>query len=220
MQKQLTYKENFISLDHVNKIRTYFDEINDSLAASSGPFDQPEHYLGWAGTWSRQLHFELPDNPIHLVIDKLKQEFGDFECDTRYCSIEYLSSPFLPHTDVHNVEFLKELRAKGNPKIYVFIIPLWWKLGHTPVTGFFNSPPNLDEPLYSDMSDIFPKYAPSKFDQSADFSVRQMFPWKSPGDLIAWESFQWHSSGALGNIEYTRTDWAKEFITIEATIKS
>jgi hypothetical protein len=219
MQKQLIYKENFISLELVDEIRTYFDEINDSLLDSSGPFDHSKHYLGWAGTWSRQLHFELPHNPIHLVVDKLKQEFGNFECQTDKCSIEYLSSPFLPHTDIHNLDYIQKLRANGNPKVYIFIIPLWWKPGHTPVTGFFNSPPNFDEPLYSDMSDIFPKYAPNKFDESLNFSVRQAFPWKSPGDLIAWESFQWHSSGAMGDIEYSRSDWSKEFITMEVHIK-
>lgn len=219
MKKQLIYKENFISSDQVNEIRTYFDKINDSLKASSGPFDTPDHYLGWSGTWSRQLHFELPDNPIHLIVDKLKQEFGDFECQPGKCSIEYLSSPFLPHTDIHSDEFLQELRARGNPKVYIFLIPLWWKTGHTPVTGFFNSPPDLNEPLYSDMADIFPKYAPTKFDPSVNFSVRQIFPWKSPGDLIMWEGFQWHSSGALGNIEYARDNWSKEFITLEVIAK-
>lgn len=219
MQKQIIYKENFISLDLVDQIRTYFDKINDSLAASRGPFDQPDHYLGWAGTWSRQLHFELPDNPIHLVVDKLKQEFGDFECRLARCSIEYLSSPFSPHTDIYDVEFLKELRARGKPTVYIFLIPLWWKPGHTPVTGFFNNPPDLDEPLYSEVSDIFPKCVPITFDETVNLSLRKMFSWNSPGDLIAWEGFQWHSSGALGDIEYSRTDWAKEFITIEAIMK-
>lgn len=216
MEKLLIYKENFISLDEVNEIRTYFDNINDSRELSAGPFDHPIHSLGWCGTWSRQLHFELPDNPIHKVIYKLKQEFGDFECRPTHCSIEYLSSPFLPHTDVHSVEFLHELRSRGNPKIYIFLIPLWWKPGHTPVTGFFNNPPNLDEPLYSEMADMFPKYAPGKFDPGVNFSVKKFFPWKSPGDLIVWESFQWHSSGSTGQIEYTRNDWSKEFVTIEA----
>ena len=213
MQKQIIHKKNYISLDLVNDIRVYFENINDSLLASKGPSDQPKSKLGWQGCWDRQLHYEKTDSPIHQIISQLKKDFGNFSiCDS---SIRYLSAPFLPHSDIRSIKMLQEVRSTGYKEGHIFIIPLWWKDGYTPGTAFFNSPAHLDEPLYSDMLDTLPNYADDYEFESRNLSVREIIKWETPGDLIAWENFQWHASCQFGNIEYTRDTWAKEFISIE-----
>ena len=92
---------------------------------------------------------------------------------------------------------------------------MWWKDGYTPGTAFFNNPAKLSEPLYADMLDILPNYTDEYEVETRNFSVQKILKWESPGDLIAWENFQWHGSCNFGNIEYTRDTWAKEFISIE-----
>lgn len=217
--KQIVYKKNYISLDLVNEIRHYFDDINDSLMGSNGPYSSEKNKLGYQGCWDRQLHFEKSDNPIHQVIIKLKKDFGDFEYKSYKSSIRYLSAPFLPHSDIVSNESLKTLRTNGYKEGHIFIIPLWWKDNYQPVTGFFNSPARLDEPLYVDKLDIFPEYAGPYQEESKNLSVREIIQWQSPGDLIAWENFQWHASGQIGQFQYDRKVWVKEFISIETKIK-
>ena len=217
--KQLVYKKNYISLDLVNEIRDYFNSINDSLSASKGPFVTPKHKLGWQGCWDRQLHFEKENNPIHLVIKKLKDDFGNFEAIENSCSIRYMSAPFLPHSDISSTDLLRTMRDNGYREGFIFLIPLWWREGYNPATVFFNSPANLNEPLYSDMLDILPNYSEEFKEESKNFSIRKIINWDSPGDLIAWENFQWHSSGQIGKVEYDKTTWVKEFISIDTRFK-
>lgn len=215
--KKIIHKNNYISLDFVNEIKKYFDKINDSLFASRGPQPHQKTKLGWQGCWDRNLHYEKLDNPIHQIVSKLKEDFGDFEITES--SIRYLSSPFLPHSDIRSVAWLSEYRDTGYKEGFTYIIPLWWKDGYTPGTAFFNNPANINEPLYSDMLDILPNYSTEYEDEEKNFSVREIIKWKSPGDLIAWENFQWHASCSYGNITYDREIWAKEFISIETRVK-
>jgi hypothetical protein len=216
--KKIIHKNNYISLDLVNEIKEYFDKINDSLFASRGPKSHQKTKLGWQGCWDRNLHYEKLDNPIHRVISKLKEDFGDFEIVES--SIRYLSAPFLPHSDIRSSTWLNEHRNNGYKEGFVYLIPLWWKDGYIPGTAFFNNPANIDEPLYSDMLDILPNYSTEYEDEGRNFSVRKIIKWKSPGDLIAWENFQWHSSCSYGDITYNKNTWAKEFISIETWAKS
>jgi hypothetical protein len=213
INKQIVYKKNYISLELVNEIREYFNNINDSLLHSNGPRTSEQAKLGWYGCWDRQLHYEKLDNPIHQVIKKLKADFGNFNiCDS---SIRYLSAPFMPHSDIKNNQWLKEHRDAGDQEGFIFVIALWWKDGYTPGTAFFNNPANLNEPLYTDMLDVLPNYSDQYQEEARNFSVKEILKWESPGDLIAWENFQWHCSCNFGNIEYNRTSWAKEFISFE-----
>jgi hypothetical protein len=213
MQKKIIYKENYISTDLVDQVRVYYEAINDSLLASRGPFPTEKSTLGWQGCWDRNLHYEKLDSPIHQIVYKLKEDFGDFFIHES--SIRYLSAPFLPHLDIRNSDWLRKLRDSDRRPGFTFLIPLWWKKGYTPGTAFFNSPPNIDEPLYSDMLDILPNYSEQFEKESTQFSVREVVKWQSPGDLIVWENFQWHCSCHYGNIEYNKQNWAKEFISIE-----
>jgi hypothetical protein len=217
MPKQIIYKRNYLSLDLVEEIREYFYRINDSLYASRGPYDHVKSKLGWQGCWDRQLHYERDDNPIHRLIAKLKDDFGDFEIYES--SIRYLSAPFLPHSDIRNIDWLKQYKINGYTTGFIFMIPLSWKENYSPGTAFFNSPANVDEPLYSEMLDILPSYSDEFVAESRNFSVKEIVKWESPGDLVAWENFQWHCSCQFGNAKYKRDDWLKEFISIETHFK-
>ena len=216
--KKIIYKNNYISLDFVNEIREYFNKINDSLFVSNGPYPHKKTKLGWQGCWDRNLHYEKLDSPIHQIVSKLKKDFGDFEIADS--SIRYLSAPFLPHSDIRSVDWLSKRRNEGYNEGFIYIIPLWWKDGYTPGTGFFNSPANLDEPLYSDMLDVLPNFSTEYEEEGKNFSVREIVKWKSPGDLVAWENFQWHCSCSYGDITYNKETWVKEFISIETWVKS
>jgi hypothetical protein len=213
MQKKIIHKKNYISIDQVDQIRLYYDKINDSLLASKGPYINERAKLGYSGCWDRNLHLEKLDGPIHKIIDKLKQDFGNFFI--HQSSIRYLSAPLMPHSDIQSIEWLKKLRDDGWQPGYTFLVPLWWKKGYTPGTAFFNSPANITEPLYSDMLDILPNYSEQCKKDSMNFSVREVVKWESPGDLVAWENHQWHCSCHYGHIEYNKQTWAKEFISIE-----
>ena len=111
--------------------------------------------------------------------------------------------------------WLKENKSKGFKEGLTFLIPLWWKDGHTPGTAFYSCPANLNEPLYTDMPDILPAYSDQYTEEARNFSVRKIIKWESPGDLIAFESFQWHGSCQWGDVTYDRETWSKEFLSIE-----
>lgn len=211
--KKIIYKNKYIPLELVNEVREYFDIINDSLSHSRGPRPNTKMKLGWMGCWDRNLHYEKLDNPIHKIVSKLKNDFGNFVIEES--SIRYLSAPFIAHSDVKSTNSLQTARDNGYKEGLVFLIPLWWKDEHVPGTAFFNSPPNLNEPLYDEMADILPKYSDEFKEDARNFSVREIVKWQSPGDLIAWENFQWHSSCQFGNVEYSKDTWVKEFISIE-----
>lgn len=219
MDKKIVYKPNYISIELVEEIQSFFNNINDSLLASRGPYTFEKAELGRQGCWDRQLHWEIKDNPIHLVAEKLRADFGAFEIYES--SIRYLSAPFLPHSDIRkDLSWIKNLKHSGHREGWIFIIPLSWKSGYQPGTAFYNNPARLDEPLYCEMTDILPKYAPEHEFESRNFSVREILKWNSPGDLVAWENFQWHSSCSFGEYTYTTDDWAKEFVSIETYFKT
>ena len=216
--KKICHRPGYITPESAQEIRAFYEKINDSLAASRGPYESPQNKLGWQGCWDRQLHFEMPDSPIHDLVARLKSDFGDF--DIYSSSIRYLSSPFLPHSDIRDVAWLRELKRSGMKEGLIFLLPLWWEDGAQPGTAFFNSPVQLDEPLYADMLDVLPNYADGNEHVYKHFSVRKIIKWESPGDLIAWENFQWHCSCDFGQPNYRRDGWVKEFVSIETSAKS
>ena len=218
MSKEIFYKPSYITPGLAQEIRDYYEKINDSLLASNGPRDIALTQLGWYGCWDRQLHYEMDDSPIHPVVAMLKRDFGEFEIYSS--SIRYLSAPFPPHSDIRDTEWLRELRRTGMKEGFVFLIPLWWDTTAEPGTAFFNSPANLDEPLYADMLDVLPEYAPGHEHIQKQFSVREVLKWNAPGDLIAWKNFQWHCSCDFGKPNYRRDGWIKEFVSIETAIKA
>ena len=218
MQKKIIHKKNYISAEVVERIRLYYDRINDSLLESKGPYPVKRAKLGYQGCWDRNLHYEKIDSPIHQIVSKLKEDFGDFIIQES--SIRYLSAPFMPHSDIRGIAGLIKLRESGYQPGFTFLIPLWWKKQYTPGTAFFNSPADINEPLYSDMLDILPNFTEEFEREQMNFSVRKIVKWHSPGDLVAWENFQWHCSCHYGNIEYDKKTWAKEFISIETWKKA
>ena len=120
MEKQIVYKENYISQQEVDSIRKYYEEIGDSILLSRGPQKSKKHKLGWYGCWDRDLHYEKIDCPLHNIIEKLQTEFGRFEVYDS--SIRYLSSPFLPHSDIQNLEWVRQNRNRSEG--FIFLIPL------------------------------------------------------------------------------------------------
>jgi len=211
MEKQIIYTENYITIDQVDHIKKYYEDIGDSLLASRGPYKHSKHKIGWSGCWDRQLHYENTDCPMFNIIDKLQKDFGNFEIYSS--SIRYLSSPFLPHSDIETLDWVSKNRHRTEG--FTFLIPLSWKKDYRPGTAFFNSPAKFNEPHYSDFPDILPKYSDNFIDETKNFSVRKIFEWKSPGDLIAWENYQFHCSCDFSNTVYDFDSWTKEFISIK-----
>jgi hypothetical protein len=217
-EKKVCYKEQYISDFELSEIRDFYHvKINDSIYHSNGPYTQKNHKLGWQGCWDRSLHLEILDNPIHNLIAKLKDDFDDFIIDS--CSVRYLSSPFLPHTDVVNLDWIQNIKQQNCKEGWIFLIPLSFVDGYRPGTAFLTNPPDLSEPLYCEMLDILPNYSEQHQQEMKNFSVRQVIEWKSPGDLIAWENFQWHCSCQFDSTEYHPEKWVKEFISIKTYSK-
>jgi hypothetical protein len=216
-EKKIVYKPKYLSQEDLEKIRNFYHvKINDSIYHSAGPYSDEKNELGWEGCWDRNLHLEILDNPIHKLIDKLKNEFGQFEIDS--CSIRYLSAPFLPHSDVVSVEWIENLKKLNHKEGWIFLIPLSFVNGYVPGTAFFSCPPRLSEPLYSEMLDILPKFNNQYRKEMKNFSVKKIVKWESAGDLIAWENYQYHGSCDFGNVVYDRQSWVKEFISIKTYI--
>lgn len=213
MIKKLCYQNQYITAAQVDIIKKYFDDIGDSPYDSRGPQNHDKHFLGWQGCWDRNLHLEKPDNPVHDIVKKLKSDFGNFTIFE--CSIRYLCAPFLPHSDIRNPDWFRNMKHQGKKEGWVFLIPLWWEQNYAPGTAFFNCPSLLSDPLYEDHADILPRYAPEYQIEMRNYSVREIFPWKCTGDLIAWENFQFHSSCGHYHGQYDRKKWIKEFISIE-----
>lgn len=210
---KIEYRNQYLSLDTVTEIKKYFDIIGDNPFDSNGPRDFTPSKLGWQGCWDRNLHLERRDNPLHDVIEKLQRDFGDFVvCEG---SIRYLCGPFLPHSDIRSTDWLRSAKLNRFRANYIFLIPLWWKPGYRPATAFYNNPARLDEPLYCEMPDILPAVSDDHQDWTKNFSVRQIVPWQMPGDLIAWENFQWHGSAGQDAPAYDKQIWIKEFLSIE-----
>jgi hypothetical protein len=205
----IVFKKKYIDLDSIQSIKKFFDvTINDKLDT------QLKNFVPGKGMcWDRPLRFEIKKNPIHNIVDKLKKDFGKFNIHT--CSIRYMASPFLPHNDIRNSEWLLNQKINYNPG-YTFLIPLWWAKNYKPGTAFLSSPAKNEQQLYIEQQDILPKFDNDK--DAKNFGIKQVVKWESPGDLIAWKNFQWHCSLTQKNYPYNGETWCKEFISIETAI--
>ena len=207
--KDIYFVESYVSREHTQEIKNYFDEtVNDWF--SNGPRTSDKWHQEWIGCFDRPLRLERQDNPLLPVIDKLKADFGNF--DIFEASIRYMNYPFPPHSDVRDSETIMKQR-KQHTAGHVFIIPLWWQKGYKPGTAFFNSPPKLNEPMYVEHQDIFPKAKSDK--EVKEYSVKKIIKWKNPGDLVAWKNYQWHSTLTTPGYDYSRDEFCKEFVSIE-----
>lgn len=215
-EKQIIYKHQYISRSEVDDIRKFIELIGDSLDESIGPRATKKSKLGTEGCWDRQLHLEFKKSPVNKLIQQLRQDFGDFEIYES--SVRYLAFPFLPHSDVRSAEWVKEYKLKGYKPGFVFLIPLWWENNYQPGTAFFNSPIEITEELYCDHLDSLPNYSDHYKNEMKNYSIRKIVNWQSPGDLIAWENFQFHCSCQFSNTEYSLDRWVKEFISIETWV--
>jgi hypothetical protein len=136
----IIHKENYISAEQVSAIKHFFDKkIRDKLSGGPNKADQLE--AGLEGCWDRSLHYELKDNPIHEVIDKLIKDFGGFH--VHESSIRYMAYPFVPHSDIRNSEWLLAQRQNFYPGYDVKSSGDF----HYPKTGYMGWHTNHDNPL-------------------------------------------------------------------------
>lgn len=215
MDQDIVYLPNYISQNDVDDIRNFYDNINDSIYASQGPYQQNKNILGWQGCWDRNLYLQNKESPIHKLIARLENDFGHFHIYNS--SIRYLAGPFLPHSDIVSNDWLRSHKEQYREG-YVFLIPLSWKKNYRPGTAILSSPPKLSEPLYEDVLEILPRYSDAHTEEMKNFSVKKILEWRSPGDLIAWKNFQWHTSCHFSDTKYTLEDWQKEFINFKTGI--
>ena len=202
------YKEKYVDNELLDEIKIFYSKVGDAL--SGGPVvDTTEHstIYGKDGCADRPLRLEFKKNPIHKLIAKLKADMGDFHIHEG--SIRYLYYPFGPHSDVRTSEHLLESRKRYRDG-YTFLIPLQWKDGCTPGTAFFDSPPKEDQQLMIERPDVIPQTKNPNY--SKNFGIKQLIPWKNPGDLVGWMNYQYHSSMIGGDWVYNDSEWCKEFI--------
>lgn len=208
------FKEKYLSDDLVARIKTYFDALDDSFCG--GPITQDKKDgtladLPKRGCSDKPLRLENADNPTHELVQKLKNDYGDFHIHT--CSIRYLYYPYGPHSDVRSTEDLIESRKKYKYG-WTFLIPLSWKPGYVPGTAIFDSPPKQDQLLYAERQDVLPKL--QKPSAAKNFGIKSLMTWRNPGDLVGWMNYQFHSSMiGGGDMPYNDNEWCKEFISIE-----
>lgn len=203
----------------VTEIKNYFfNKIKDDL--SGGPTKSKFSAYGYNGCWDIPLRLENDDNPIHQLIEKLKEDFGDFTIIPTDASIRLMSYPFTVHSDLSSA-LLAHLRSVGATTYKTFLIPLSWEQPSTPGTAFFNSPPRLDEPLYKEKLDILPHYSEEARSEMDRYSVAAIYKWKNPGDLVAWDDFVYHSTLDSHDYQYSLepNNIAKKFISMRVYSK-
>jgi hypothetical protein len=195
---------------NVTDIIEYLEQFPDQ----GGPFDMVNTQLGLQGCSDRYLGFDDPHSPVHCLVSKLKEDYGDFHIYS--ASHRTMFYPFMPHTDIRSQEFIRKARADGFTEGYSFLIPLSWQDNYLPGTVFFNNPAKIEEDLYDDRPDILVPYVKEVYDKTAmNLSVRKVIDWENPGDLIAWKNFMWHSSKYDSNWNYSKDNWCKKFLNIE-----
>ena len=207
----ITHKEKYVNDELLGKIISYIDKRNDDFVG--GPIiDKGAHSssIGMEGCSDRPLRLEDPDNPIHELLQKLKNDMQDFYIHTG--SIRYMYFPYGPHTDIRSSEEMIEMRKKYTNG-YTFLIPLRWKAGYVPGTAFFDSPPKENQSLMAEHQEVLPKL--QKATASKNFSVKKLITWKNPGDLVGWMNYQYHCSMLGGDWTYNEKEWCKEFISLE-----
>tara|TARA_B100000900_G_C20501966_1_gene684154 strand:- start:334 stop:987 length:654 start_codon:yes stop_codon:yes gene_type:complete len=207
----IIYKEKYVDAELLGKIISYIDKRNDDFMGGPIVDKAPNaSSIGMEGCSDRPLRLEDPDNPMHELLQKLKNDLQDFYIHTG--SIRYLYYPYGPHSDIRSSEQLIEMRKKYTNG-YTFLIPLRWKEGYVPGTAFFDSPPKENQSLMIEHQDSLPEL--QRKTASKNFGVNKLITWKHPGDLVAWKNFRFHCSMLGGNWTYNEKEWCKEFISLE-----
>jgi len=207
----IIHKEKYLDAELLGKIISYIDKRNDDLMGGPIVDKAPNSSsIGMEGCSDRPLRLEDPDNPIHELLQKLKNDMQDFYIHTG--SIRYLYFPYGPHTDIRSSEEMIEMRKKYTNG-YTFLIPLRWKAGYVPGTAFFDSPPKENQSLMVEHQESLPEL--QRKTASKNFGVKKLVTWKNPGDLVAWKNYRWHCSMLVGDWTYTDKEWCKEFISLE-----
>tara|TARA_R100000081_G_C4803041_1_gene165495 strand:+ start:539 stop:1216 length:678 start_codon:yes stop_codon:yes gene_type:complete len=217
--EDIIHKPQYISLDDIKKIRFFYNCVIDDTM-NGGPVKSDKVKAGVQGFWNRPLRLEYPENPVHKVMQRLREDFGDFEIVT--ACVAYMSYPYGPHTDTRSWEFLRNYR-KNYRDGWKFLIPLAWKKDYQPGTVLFSNPPRDDESLYEDHSEWLPELScdskPTVEERATSFAkelgVKSIIKWQQPGDLVAWKTFQWHCSLSPKGYKYDLKSSTKEFLTIE-----
>jgi hypothetical protein len=212
---QIIYKEKYLHNDLVDKINKFYKDIDDQLSGGPKIYDNDNSSsLMKEGAWDIPLRLEIPANPIHQVIDKLKNDFGDIFIHTS--SIRHLGYPFTPHTDIRSSDWIIEHR-KNFDSGYTFLIPLWWENDYRPGTAFFSSPPADGEPMYVERQHQLPQF--KRKSVAKNFSIKKLVPWKHTGDLVCWKNYIYHCSMTDQDFVYSDDRHCKSFISIETFLK-
>ena len=207
----IIHKEKYVDADLLGRIISYIDKRNDDFMGGPIVDKAPNaSSIGMEGCSDRPLRLEDPDNPMHELLQKLKNDMQDFYIHTG--SIRYLYFPYGPHSDIRSSEQLIEMRKKYTNG-YTFLIPLRWKEGYVPGTAFFDSPPKENQSLMVEHQESLPEL--QRKTASKNFGVKKLVTWKNPGDLVAWKNYRWHCSMLVGDWTYTEKEWCKEFISLE-----
>jgi len=182
----IIHKEKYVDAELLGKIISYIDKRNDDLMGGPIVDKAPNSSsIGMEGCSDRPLRLEDPDNPIHELIQKLKNDLQDFYIHTG--SIRYLYYPYGPHTDIRSSEEIIEMRKKYTNG-YTILIPLRWKAGYVPGTAFFDSPPKENQSLMVEHQESLPEL--QRKTASKNFGVKKLVTWKNPGDLVAWKNYR------------------------------
>ena len=205
-----SYQENYISFDEVVAIKHFYDEIVNDIAQNNIREESTRIY-GYVDGKHRPLRLNRSDNPLLLVIEKLKQDFGNFYIESSMSSVINLHYPHGIHTDINSSQEQLELRNKYK-KGQSFIIPLWWDPEYQPGTAFYSTPPKQNEKLYIECQSDLPQFKEDK--HIKNFSVQAIWHWKNPGDLLAWNHYTWHSTTSPNGYEYALDKCCKEFIKL------
>jgi len=210
MKNKFKYIESYYD---VSEIINFYNKINDAWTDNTFKIDKINY--GVSGCWDVPLHLEIESNPVHGLIKKLREDFGNFYLNTG--SLRYQAYPFLPHSDIQqDYAVLDFLKLKNAKKYMTFLIPLTWKEHVHPGTAFFSSPPELNEDLYRDRLDVLPHFSKEYENEMIRYSVSGIVDWKNSGDLVMWEDFVFHSTTDHHSYNFSKdpAQFCKSFLSI------
>jgi hypothetical protein len=221
-KKEIGYYSSFFSSDEILELKHFYNVTVNDWWSEDAAYPEPRLERGLHGCWSRPLRLEREDNPLHKMLNRLKEQFGDFRIHEG--SLERMAYPFMPHSEVRTSEWRKEQRKRGYRPGYVFLIPLWWKDDYKAGTAFFSNPPDEEDDFYEDHHDILPRMSSENYHNALEknLGVTSILMWEKPGDLICWSNYLWHASTDPDGYEYSNEfdNACKEFITIETEVKT
>ena len=97
MKTEIIFKKQYLSSKEIHNINMYYETMNDDIYKSKGPYTCVFLKLGWQGCWDTSSRLEYKNNPIHILIEKLKKDFGEFIIWRN--TIRHFCAPFDVHDD-------------------------------------------------------------------------------------------------------------------------